>query len=81
MKIDLKKDLKIYKTGDILEKGDIYMICRVKRNGRLKFFFLNLYNNEALEEEFNSVSELLSYYRIDETWTRYNGDKVTIKNH
>lgn len=81
MKIDLKRDLKIYKTGDVLEKGDIYMICKVKRNGRLKFFFLNLYNNEALGEEFNSVSELLSHYYVDETWIHHDGDKITIKNY
>lgn len=81
MQIDLKTDLKIYKTGDIVEKGDIYMICRVKRNGCPKFFFLNLYTSEALGEEFDSVSELLSYYNVDNTWTRHNGDRVTIKNY
>lgn len=81
MNIDLKKDLKIYKTGDVLEKGDIVMICKVYRDNVPKFFLLNLYTSEALSMEFNSVSDLLNHYNIDNTWVHHNGDKITIKNY
>lgn len=81
MNIDLKKDLKIYKTGDVLEKGDIVMICKVYRDNIPKFFLLNLYTSEALSMEFNSVSDLLNHYNIDSTWVHHDGDKITIKNY